>query len=285
MLNSLPRGECFDLCPLVVVLVPISTGDHGNKYWSFKRYHSAIISNKNQHFDTLCHETWTKFTKRKKTIRLWCVFGSSSIFDSYNYFDISINVTEKDLISKAWTFSLQNQESSSNRIYSKCSLVVLFLSVNSSLIARLFLASQQEKNDYHFLKCIWIINYHPVLHNTSHFVLKVYCPSFILHQESYNNFVSKSFSSIFSSSCVTLQTEWTWVSYRAPRTVGLLPVGCWKEQPVAFCTFTRTLPHRYRTRQPFQQSMMSPTGFLGRQATERCGRPGLMTRQTASALF
>lgn len=142
-----------------------------------------------------------------------------------------------------------------------------------------------EKNDYYSLKCILIINHHPILHNTSHLVLKVYCPSFILHQQSYNNLASKSFFSIFSCSCVTLPTEWTWVSYRAPRTVGLLPVDCWKEQPVAFCTFTRTLPHRYWTWQPFQQSMMPPTGFLGRQATERCGRPGLMTQQTASAFF
>lgn len=85
-----------------------------------------------------------------------------------------------------------------------------------------------------------------------------------------------------SSNCVMLLTGWIWASYRALWAAGPSPVACWRKQLVEFYTFTKTLPHHYRTLHPFQQSMMPPRGFLGRKRTERCGRPGLMTQQKAS---
>lgn len=83
----------------------------------------------------------------------------------------------------------------------------------------------------------------------------------------------------------TLLTEWTWASYRAQRTAGQLPVICWREQLVAFYTFTRTLPHRYQRLMLFQQLITLLRGFLGRRLTEQCGRPGQMTQQITSLHF
>ena len=145
--------------------------------------------------------------KKKQLIRLWCVCGRSSIFDSYNYFDISINVTERlDFKSLNIFFTKPRQQLKLDlfQMQSGCFVSLCKFQSNCKIITGI---AAGEKNDYYSLKCILIINHHPILHNTSHLVLKVYCPSFILHQQSYNNLGSKSFFSIFSCSCVTLPTE------------------------------------------------------------------------------
>lgn len=90
--------------------------------------------------------------------------------------------------------------------------------------------------------------------------------------------------SFLSSSCVIWLTGWTWASYRAQRTAGPSPADCWREQLVAFYTFTRAFPLHSQTQQSLQQRKALPRGLLGRKPTERFGRPGLMTQPVALPL-
>lgn len=88
-----------------------------------------------------------------------------------------------------------------------------------------------------------------------------------------------------SSSCVTLPTMWTWVSYRAQRRAGLRPVECWGGKLEGFCTFIRTSPLLFLSRQLAQHTTVIHREFPGGPLTERCGRPGLRTQQGGFPVF